>query len=158
MLQFSRHPGRHPAATAVSTFRSTLTALRTIRTRVMAQAGLVLALALIPAVALTTGGCGGDDDDGVVDGGRDGGTLAACKPSDCPGPMPTMHTCMTGTASFTCALNIDLRCAWLNPRCTGGNGNADAVGASDGPQDAGAAGDSGSEDAAGNDAAEDAGD
>jgi hypothetical protein len=153
MLQFSRRPARHHAATTLIAFVARLAALRTNPGRAAARAGLTLALALVTAVStVALVGCGSDDDAGVVDAGRDGGTLTACKPSDCPGAMPTMHTCSAGTATFTCARNIDLRCAWLNPRCTVGNDTPDAVGTTDGPKDAGA------EDASVVDAAEDAGD
>jgi hypothetical protein len=153
MLRFSRRPGRHHAATAASSFRSPLTAPRAIPARPMARTGLTLAVALLPAWGMTTlVACGGDDDDGVADAGRDAGPLAVCKPSDCTAPMPTMQVCTVGTAIFTCARNIDLRCAWLNPRCTTGNADAN-VPVTDGP-DAGAASDTGSEDAVSDDAAD----
>jgi hypothetical protein len=153
MLQFSRRPERHHAATPASTLRSPRTPRRAIQARSIARAGLTLTLALLPALGMTTlVACGGDDDDGVADAGRDGGSLTVCKPSDCPGPMPTMQVCTVGTATFTCARNIDLRCAWLNPRCTVGNADANAP-VTDGP-DAGATSDTGSEDAVSDDAAD----
>jgi hypothetical protein len=69
------------------------------------------------ALALLAGGCG-DDNDTRADAGPDA-AVTQCKPADCAGiALPTMQVCMVGTATFTCARNIDGRCIWTQPRCS----------------------------------------
>jgi hypothetical protein len=117
-----------------------------------ARVGLMLVLGFLPAAmgSFVLVGCGGDDDD-AVDAGQDAGSLPLCKDSDCQAmAKPAMQVCSVGTPMFTCARNIDLRCAWLNPRCSG-TSTGDAL--VDGPVDAGA-----SDAASGDDAAVDAAD
>ena len=148
MRQISRWARRHLAPTPVRARGHS--AARHRVSAWAATAGLLLALGGLGA------SCGGDDNEGAVDGGRDGGALPQCKPADCAAiPLPVMQVCMTGTATFTCARNIDQRCTWVQPRCSGSGSNQDAQ--VDATADAGPGSDIGSAGDADSDAAADAG-
>lgn len=83
----------------------------------------LLAAPLGLALALLAAGCGSDDN-APVDAGPDA-PVTQCKPADCAGiALPTMQVCMVGTATFTCARNIDGRCIWAQPRCSTSQGDA----------------------------------